>query len=200
MRRKVCQNPFLQWKVPTWLLILTTSKGDVTVLLKTPAKPTHIKLWELVSLLSVLTEAITVWLSSELSSSCDDFSFFQVTGKDLFVQVRHLNIADEEVSVSCPVQRCNVTELQESWSWRLKLTRWRHCTWLKPRGASIIIHRSASLPTRLTTCEEPTFWLRLDHLAPLQRIHGITEQGRGNDSLISFTPSSRCLWRSRVCL
>ncbi|TNN44289.1 hypothetical protein EYF80_045524 [Liparis tanakae] len=52
-------------------------------------------------------------------------------------------------------------------------------------------------PAGLTTsdaCEEPTFCLRLDHLAPSQRLSGITEPSRGNDSLITRPHSpSRCL-------
>lgn len=59
MSRKLCQKPLLQWKVPTWLLIFTTSKGDVTDLLQKPAKPTHVKLWELVNLSSFFSVAIT---------------------------------------------------------------------------------------------------------------------------------------------
>ncbi|KAG7225787.1 hypothetical protein INR49_014438 [Caranx melampygus] len=54
-------------------------------------------------------------------------------------------------------------------------------------------------PAGLTTsdaCDGPTFCLRLDHLAPSQRLSGITEPSRGNDGLITrsspHSPSS-CL-------
>ncbi|KAF3838571.1 hypothetical protein F7725_010339, partial [Dissostichus mawsoni] len=44
---------------------LVMPQGDVTVLLKNPAKPTHMKLWELVSLSSFFTEAISVCIPAE---------------------------------------------------------------------------------------------------------------------------------------
>lgn len=68
MKTKLCRNPRLQWNVPIWLKIFTTSRGDVTVLLKIPAKPTHSKLWELVSRSSFLTTAILHKKNDFLSS------------------------------------------------------------------------------------------------------------------------------------
>lgn len=75
------------------------------VLLKNPAKPTHIKLCVLVSLSSFLTEAITVWPSSENFAPCDYLILVQVKKPGLFTQVSHLNIESEEVSVCSPDPR-----------------------------------------------------------------------------------------------
>lgn len=58
IKTKLCKKPRLQWNVPIWLKIFTTSRGDVAVLLKTPANPTHSKLWERVRRSSFLTVAM----------------------------------------------------------------------------------------------------------------------------------------------
>lgn len=66
--------------------------------------------------------------------------------------------------------------------------------------------RSTSLPPSLPcltssdACEEPTFCLCLGHLAPLQRLSGITEPTGGNDSLITRGSPLAACWGGKGCV